>query len=191
MEPAKYSLCKEFDIVLSRWKKCRITKNGSFDVSIASDSGYFETVLQKSSDLVICQYSVITTLPFFLFPSFLSFKNIFEHQLCALSPKVMAGSKPDPGLLLIFSSVQQRRQVIKMELQCCVMSMIIQHVQEGKSVGTSLKFREVPLERLLPSLFYMFGIPSTFQNLRGIGFIRTVPHVSATLAGRYDLNPRN
>lgn len=31
---------------------------------------YFETLFQKSSDLVICQYSAIAILPFFLFPFF-------------------------------------------------------------------------------------------------------------------------
>lgn len=54
-------------------------------------------------------------LPVFCYcnPSFLPFPflstNIFEHQLCALGPRVMAGSKQDPGLLLLFSKVKQRR----------------------------------------------------------------------------------
>lgn len=196
MESATYCLSKEFDIVLSRWKKCHITKHRCHSMSVQALT--VDTLKQYSRNLQILSFANILLLQSFLSSIFLPFfisTNIFEHQLCALGTRVMGGSKQDPGLLLIFSKVQQRRQVIKMELQCCVMSMNTQHVQDGKSFGTSLRFRErllrAPLERLLPPLFYICEISITFQNLREIGLIRTVPHVSAMLAGGYDLNPRS
>lgn len=64
MEPSKCCFNEEFNTMPAGWKKYSITKNQmSLNVTVVFDIGHLETLFQKSSDLVIYQYSIITVLP--------------------------------------------------------------------------------------------------------------------------------